>query len=286
MEENLTINTIVTRQALAEFTRPLKATGKTIGVVPTMGALHDGHLSLVRHSLEKTDETIVTIFVNPTQFAPSEDLTQYPRTLESDLAILESAGVTTVFVPTNDEIYPPDFSTQILPPDVSKKLEGEFRPTHFRGVATVVLKLLNLTQADQAFFGQKDFQQTRVIQQMVADLNVPTEIVICPIARAPDGLALSSRNVFLSNDERQIALSLNQTLDHVEQLITEGQRDGYEIITEMRQQLIDAGVDSIDYATIADPQTLDTNDPIKLPVIALIAVHVGKTRLIDNRLIH
>lgn len=281
----MTIKTINTNQALSRFVRDLKASGKTIGVVPTMGALHEGHLSLVRKSLEKTDETIVTIFVNPTQFAPNEDLAQYPQRLEPDLALLESEGVRTVFAPSNDEIYPPQFSTQIMPPRVATSLEGEFRPTHFRGVTTIVLKLLNLTQADQAFFGQKDFQQARVIQQMVIDLNVPTQIVVCPIARDSKGLALSSRNAYLSEEEREIALSLNQTLEHVEQQIRNGQRDGFEIITAMRQNLIDAGVDSIDYAIVANPDTLSTCDPIQLPVVALIAIHIGKTRLIDNRLI-
>lgn len=281
----MTIKTINTNHALSRFVHDLKASGKTIGVVPTMGALHEGHLSLVRQSLEKTDETIVTIFVNPTQFSPNEDLAQYPQRLESDLALLESEGVTTVFAPSNDEIYPPQFSTQIMPPRVATPLEGEFRPTHFRGVTTIVLKLLNLTQADQAFFGQKDFQQARVIQQMVIDLNVSTQIVICPIARDSNGLALSSRNAYLSNEEREIARSLNQTLEHVEQQIRNGQQDGFEIITEMRQNLIDAGVDSIDYAIVANPDTLSTCDPIQLPVVALIAIHIGKTRLIDNRLI-
>lgn len=281
----MTITTINTIEALLQHVNSLKTAQKTIGVVPTMGALHEGHLSLVRQSLDQTDETIVTIFVNPTQFAPSEDLNQYPQTLAEDLALLESIGVKTVFAPTREEIYPPAFSTRVIAPGIAGNLEGEFRPTHFEGVITVVLKLLNLTQADQAFFGQKDFQQACVIQQMVADLNVPTRIIVCPIARAPDGLALSSRNVFLSADERQIALSLNQTLDLVEQQIKDGNRDGFELITEMRQSLIDAGVTRIDYAIVANPQTLVTCDPVSLPAVVLIAAHVGTTRLIDNRVL-
>jgi len=250
-----------------------------------MGALHEGHLSLVRQSVETSDVTIVTIYVNPTQFSKGEDLDRYPKTFEDDLAKLSAVGADFVFAPTNEEVYPAEFSTGIVPPAISKRLEGEFRPTHFAGVATVVLKLLNMTEADFAFFGQKDYQQAMVIKQMVADLNVPVDIQICPIVRDADGLALSSRNTYLSPEHRAIALSLSKTLDHIEQQILDGQRDGFEVITEMRQMLIDAGVESIDYAIVADPQTLATVDPIELPVVALIAAYVGETRLIDNRVI-
>ena len=285
MECGLAIEIIKTCEALHRLVAQLKSDGKTIGVVPTMGALHEGHLSLARQAVSNTDVVIATIFLNPTQFAPGEDLSTYPRPLEADLEKFEAVGVPYVFVPSNEEIYPPGFSTSVTPPEISKRLEGEFRRTHFAGVATVVLKLLNLTQADVGFFGQKDFQQVMVIKHMVADLNVPTEIRVCPIVRAEDGLALSSRNVYLSEDEHAIALSINRTLDHVEEQVKSGLRDGFESITEMRQLLIDAGVDSIDYAIVADPNTLETVDAIQLPVVALIAVHVGKTRLIDNRLI-
>ncbi|MEM7783242.1 MAG: pantoate--beta-alanine ligase [Planctomycetota bacterium] len=279
------IETITSIAALRALTARIKQAGGTIGLVPTMGALHAGHLSLVESSLRATDETIPTIFVNPTQFAPGEDLDQYPRSLESDLAALEKLGVKYVFVPDNSEMYPDGCTTKIQPPVVAKKLEGEFRPHHFGGVATVVLKLLNLVQPNVAFFGQKDFQQVAVIQRMVADLNVPTRIEVCPIIRDEDGLAFSSRNVYLSDTEREIALSLHRTLDFVKEAIEEDLMDGFEMITEMRQRLIDAGVDSIDYAIIADPQTLETMDTIELPAVALLAVHVGKTRLIDNCLI-
>ena len=250
-----------------------------------MGALHEGHLSLVRQSLSESEATIVTIFVNPTQFAPTDDLDQYPRPLEADLEKLRAIGVKHVFAPPKHEMYAPGFSTSVNPPNVALKLEGEFRKTHFSGVATVVLKILNLTQADKAFFGQKDFQQVLVIRQMVDDLNVATEICTCPIVREPDGLALSSRNVYLSSSERASAVTLNKTLDHVEQLMQSGLTDGFEAITEMRQMLIDGGVEKIDYAVVADPQTLETADPIAFPVVALLAVYVGKTRLIDNRVI-
>lgn len=279
------IQPITTVADLHRLTGGFKSNQQTIGVVPTMGALHEGHLSLVQESLSNSDQTIVTIFVNPTQFAATEDLGKYPRPLVEDLAQLQSLGVEHVFVPAEGEMYPDGFSTAIAPPDVASKLEGEFRPTHFGGVATVVLKLLNVTQADIAFFGQKDFQQVLVIQTMVADLNVNVDIRVCPIVREEDGLALGSRNIYLSEEERKIALTLSKTLDHVESLIRDGQSDGFEIVTEMRQMLIDGGVTSVDYAVVADPQTLNTAEVIELPVVALIAAHVGKTRLIDNRII-
>ena len=281
----MTANLIHTCEALTDFVRQCRKEQKTIGVVPTMGALHEGHLSLVQASLSESDVTIVTIFVNPTQFAPGEDLDAYPRTLDADVEKLNRLGSVTVFAPSDTEMYPPTATTTVIPPAIAKKLEGEFRPTHFAGVATIVLKLLNATQADYAYFGQKDFQQVAVVKQMVRDLHVPTTIQVCPIARDADGLALSSRNAFLSPNEREIALSLSKTLDLAEAQIRGGQTDGFEVITEMRQALIDGGVDNIDYAIVADPQTLETSDPIKRPVVALIAAHVGTTRLIDNRLI-
>ena len=279
------VNLITACDQLVSHVCRLKSAGKTIGVVPTMGALHAGHLSLVEASKAAVDETIVTIFVNPTQFAPGEDLEKYPRTLESDLEKLMGLGVETVFAPSNDEMYPKDFSTRVVPAAVAQTLEGESRPTHFGGVATIVLKLLNLTDADQAYFGQKDFQQVMVVKRMVADLNLAAKIVVCPIIREDDGLALSSRNVYLSGDERERAQALNKTLEHVRQQIDAGQRDGHELMAEMTQMLIDGGVSSIDYAVIADPSTLRPFDAIQLPAVALVAAHVGKTRLIDNVLI-
>jgi len=281
----LPTNLIHTCEALTDFVLQCRKEQKTIGVVPTMGALHEGHLSLVQAALSESDVTIVTIFVNPTQFAPGEDLSAYPRTLAEDIEKLDTLGNVTVFAPSDAEMYPSTATTAVVPPSIAKKLEGEFRPTHFAGVATIVLKLLNATQADTAYFGQKDFQQVSVVKQMVRDLHVPTAIRVCPIVRDADGLALSSRNAFLSPAERDIALSLSKTLDLVEAQIRGGQTDGFEVITEMRQALIDGGVDNIDYAIVADPQTLETSDPIKRPVVALIAAHVGTTRLIDNRLI-
>lgn len=276
---------ISTLEALRELTDGFRKANKTIGLVTTMGALHEGHLSLVRQSLDETDETIVTIFVNPSQFTAGEDLDQYPRTLDADLEKLAAVGVKHVFVPDGALMYPSGFSTSIVPAKVAAVLEGEFRPTHFAGVATVVLKLFNMTRADVAFFGQKDYQQACVIRAMVEDLNVNTKVRVCPIIREADGLALSSRNRYLDAEQRKTALVLHKTLQHVRDLITSGQNDGFEIVTEMRQMLIDGGVDSIDYAVVADPVTLETADFIDGKVVALIAAYVGKTRLIDNLVI-
>lgn len=280
-----TANLLTTIGELRQWVLTRRASGQTIGVVPTMGALHSGHLSLVKASLSQTNATVVTIFLNPTQFAPHEDLQKYPQMLERDLQQLSPLGSVTVFAPTSAEMYPAGFSTSISPPSVAKTLEGEKRPSHFAGVATVVLKLLNLTSADLAFFGQKDFQQQLVVRKMVEDLNLPTKIIVCPTERDSDGLALSSRNVYLSAEERQTALTLNRTLTEIENQIRAGQRDSYELIVEMRQMLIDGGVSSVDYAVIADPETLETPEMIRLPVVALVAAYVGKTRLIDNRVI-
>ncbi len=277
------VQIVTTVAELSEVVRGLRKSGRTIGVVPTMGALHEGHLSLARASLADNDETIATIFLNPTQFAPQEDLSRYPATLESDVERLAAEGVRYIFAPSREEVYPKDFTTSVAPPAVGRRLEGEFRPTHFGGVVTVVLKILNMTCADKAYFGQKDYQQAMVIRQVVRDLNVPTEIRVCPIIRDEDGLALSSRNVFLSPEQRGIALSLNKTLLHVEAQIKSGQRDGFEVVTEMRQMLIDSGVERIDYAIIAHPDSLEMADPIVLPSVALIAAYVGETRLLDNR---
>ena len=273
---------------LNEVVSACKQKQQRVGLVPTMGALHEGHLSLVRASLESTDITLVSVFVNPTQFAANEDLGNYPRTLDSDLAQLEAIEGNqsiVVFAPPESEIYPPDFTTRIRPPAIAKVLEGEFRPDHFGGVVTVVLKLFNLAQADVAFFGQKDYQQVAVIRQMVKDLNVPITIQVCPIVRDDDGLALSSRNAYLTDQQREVALTLTRTLSLIEDQIQSGLRDGFEAITEMRQALIDGGVDAVDYAVVADPDSLETMDPIRLPAVALIAARVGATRLIDNRLI-
>jgi pantoate--beta-alanine ligase len=253
-----------------------------------MGALHEGHLSLVRESVQRCDHTVATIFVNPTQFGPGEDLDQYPRTLDADLDGLRQAGAAAVFVPTSDEIYPPCYSTSIHPPDVALGFEGDVRPTHFAGVATIVLKLFQALPATHAFFGQKDFQQVRVIEAMVRDLNVDIEIVSCEIIREPDGLAMSSRNRYLSQEDRRRARRLSVALSQADNAIARGERNPSSIESIMRSALLadgpQNGVDSVDYAKVVDPKTLEPITEIRNEAVALIAARVGSTRLLDNRL--
>lgn len=263
----------------------MRANGQTIGVVPTMGALHDGHLSLVRASKAKCEKTIVTIFLNPTQFSPTEDLSSYPRTLERDIELLQKTGADIVFTPSNEEMYPPGFSTMVSPPVIANAMEGKHRPTHFQGVATIVLKLLELTQPDFAFFGQKDYQQSLVIRNMVRDLNVPVRIEVCPIVREKDGLAMSSRNAYLDDKEREIAKSLYRTLQSARESIEHGEYDARALMAELNQRLIDGGVTEIEYVVVADPNTLEILQSVDGPVAVLIAARVGTTRLIDNDLI-
>jgi pantoate--beta-alanine ligase len=264
----------------------LRRAGQRIGLVPTMGALHEGHLSLVRIARQRADVVAATIFVNPTQFGPQEDFTQYPRTLDADLAALSAAGCDLAFMPAAGDIYPPGFSTYVEPPAVAQPLEGVCRPGHFRGVATVVLKLFQLVPADFACFGQKDFQQLQVIRRMTRDLNLPLEIVGCPTIREPDGLAMSSRNRYLSPAERQQALALSRALAEAERLMHSGEREVAKIEHAMRNTLAAAGIDRIDYAAVADAETLAALQRIDGPAVALIAAFVGTTRLIDNRVIN
>ncbi|MFN9880353.1 MAG: pantoate--beta-alanine ligase, partial [Planctomycetota bacterium] len=228
------------------------------------------------------ERVVATVFVNPTQFAPTEDLAKYPRTLVADLEMLAAERVDAVLVPTEDEMYPPGFSTYVQPPEVSQKWEGAVRPSHFRGVATVVLKLLNMTRADVCYLGQKDYQQVAVVRRMVADLNVPCEIKMCPTVRDPDGLAMSSRNRYLSKDERQIGLSLSRTLFAAEKQIRSGAKNGPELSSWMREQLIASGVSQVDYAFAADADTLEPLTEVRLPLVLLMAARVGTTRLLDN----
>ncbi len=263
----------------------LRRTGQRIGLIPTMGALHEGHLTLVRQAKAECDLAIATIFVNPTQFAPHEDFAKYPRTLEADLALLESARCDFVFAPTKEEMYATGFSTYIQPPKVALPLESVCRPDHFRGVCTVVLKLLNAVPSDIAYFGQKDFQQALVIRHMVRDLNVSTAIEVCPIVRESDGLAMSSRNRYLSTAERTQALAISRALHAALQQFGSGIRSGSQIAARMRESLHENGIDRIDYAVVADANTLDELDIIDRPAVVLIACHVGTTRLIDNVLL-
>ena len=260
----------------------LRAAGRRVGLVPTMGALHEGHLNLVRAAKQACDVAIATIFVNPTQFGPQEDFSKYPRTLDDDLQLLDSVDCDLVFVPAAEEMYPPGFSTYIEPPAVAKLLEGVFRPDHFRGVCTVVLKLFNLVPSDIAFFGRKDYQQALVIRYMARDLDLPLKISVCPIIREADGLALSSRNRYLSADERQQALALSAALKAANQAFAGGERSAAALSATMQDLLQAAGIERIDYAAVVDAQTLEDIETIVEPAVALIACHVGMTRLIDN----
>ncbi len=259
--------------------------GLRIGLVPTMGALHAGHFALVERSVSECDISIATIFVNPTQFAPHEDLSRYPRTLESDLDGLRNVKCDMVFVPTNESLYPSGFSTYVQPPAVAEPLEGVCRPGHYRGVCTIVLKLFGILPATVAYFGQKDYQQLAVIVRMVEDLNVNIRIEGCPTVREQDGLAMSSRNRYLSPDQRQTALSLWKSLSLVQRMIDDGQRDIQILESAMQQQLMDAGVDQIDYARIVHQESLADLDALDKPSVALIAARVGSTRLIDNMML-
>jgi pantoate--beta-alanine ligase len=276
---------VATVGELRESLAPLRRAGKTIGLVPTMGALHEGHLSLVRAARAECDVTVVSIYVNPSQFAPGEDLAKYPRTLQADVEALAGCGVDFVLAPADAEVYRPAHATWVEVGAVAEPLEGRCRPGHFRGVATIVLKLLHVAQPDVAYFGQKDFQQALVIRQMVVDLNVPVEIRVCPIVREPDGLALSSRNVYLSPAARQRALVLWQSLQLAGELVARGERSTAVIARRMREVILSAGDARIDYIALVDPETLQPVDTVAVPTLAALAVTIENTRLLDNRVL-
>lgn len=254
-------------------------------MVPTMGALHEGHLSLVETCRSECDFAVVSIYVNPSQFGPAEDFGKYPRTLKADLEALATVRADVAFVPGNDEMYGPGHATWVEVGSVAEPLEGQCRPGHFRGVATVVLKLLNIACPDAAYFGQKDYQQVLVVKQMVRDLDVPTRIRVCPTVREPDGLAMSSRNRYLSPAARQRALVLWKSLCLARDLVAQGQRDAQAVAERMREVILSASVDAIDYVALADPETLQPATVIDRPVVALLAVRIDGTRLIDNCLL-
>ncbi len=253
-----------------------------LGFVPTMGYLHEGHLALVRRARAENDHVAVSIFVNPTQFGPREDFARYPRDTERDLTLLRAEGVDLVFMPEADEIYPPGFDTWVQVGGVTRRLEGKARPGHFRGVATVVCKLFNIVGPGRAYFGQKDAQQLRVITKMVRDLDMPVEIVPVPTVREPDGLALSSRNVYLSPDEREQALSLSRALATAQEMVAAGERRTGPIRAAMRRLIEAQPAATIDYISIADSATLEELSVIDRPALISLAVRIGATRLIDN----
>jgi pantoate--beta-alanine ligase len=263
----------------------LRGAGRSIGLVPTMGALHAGHLSLVDAAAAECDATIVTIFVNPTQFGPSEDFGRYPRTLQRDLELLAPRGVELVFAPSVEAMYPAGHATRVEVDRVSVEWEGRCRPGHFSGVATVVLKLLQLATPDVACFGQKDFQQYLVIRRMATDLHVPAKIRALPTVREPDGLAMSSRNAYLNADERTQALGMIGALRTAAALIAGGERSPEPVVRQMRERLRAAGLTPIDYAALVDPLEMSPVREVGGNMLAVIAAHSGKTRLIDNLLI-
>jgi len=256
-----------------------------LGLVPTMGALHEGHFSLVREARKQCSPVVVSIFVNPKQFGPSEDFQKYPRSLEADMAALENLGVDYVFAPPPEEIYPPGFRTSVNVEGLSDRLEGRSRPGHFRGVATVVLKLFEIVQPRFAFFGRKDAQQARIIRQMTGDLDLSTEIVVCPIVREPDGLALSSRNAYLSVGERRAATVLYRSLDALRRETSAGGRDVLDMLATVRKIIESEPGVALDYAEIVDADSLEPVMALRKACYALLAARVGNTRLIDNALI-
>lgn len=261
------------------------AKGKRLGLVPTMGALHQGHLSLVRAARTQCDAVVVSIFVNPTQFGPSEDLARYPRQFERDCDLLEKEGVAILFAPSVEEMYPKGEVTWVVVEGLSERLDGRSRPGHFRGVTTVVSKLFHIVEPDDAFFGQKDAAQSAVIRRMVRDLNLPVEVVICPIVREPDGLAMSSRNAYLNPDERLRALALQRSLRRVEDDFRAGERSAHRLIAAATEVFTQEPQVRLDYFELVDPDTLEPVEQISQPTLVAVAAYVGSTRLIDNVLL-
>jgi len=270
---------------MKQVARQARAEGRLVGLVPTMGALHEGHLSLMRAAQQRCQPVVVSIFVNPKQFGPSEDLEKYPRQMEADRTLLESLQVSHLFAPTAAEMYPDGFRTYVNVEGLGERLEGRSRPGHFRGVSTVVLKLFEIVQPHFAYFGRKDAQQARVIRQMVRDLNLDTEVVVCPVVREPDGLATSSRNAYLKGEERRAATVLYRALDAARQEIAHGERDAVRLVAVMRQVIGAEPLASADYVEIVDADTFEPVVRLRRTCLALLAVFVGSTRLIDNMLL-
>jgi len=279
------MKTAKTIQSVRDEVTAARKKGKTIGLVPTMGALHVGHISLIAQAKKRTDFVVVSIFVNPTQFGPSEDFKNYPRPVNDDLNICQKNGVDIVFHPSVEQMYPHQNLTWVNVEKITDPLCGRLRPNHFRGVATVCTKLFNIVAPDIAFFGQKDAQQAAVIKQIVADLNMPLEIVICPTIREPDGLAISSRNKYLNPDQRGQAPALYKALRKCQQMIDDNITDTENITTEMRKILEESPDIKLEYICITDAQTLEPCLNIKGKVLIAVAARLGPARLIDNILI-
>ena len=263
------------RQVRSGLTEPM-------GFVPTMGYLHEGHISLVKQAREETASVVASIFINPTQFGPQEDFKDYPRDTERDLAMLEKEGTDIVFMPSTEEMYPERFSSWVEVSKVTERLEGATRPTHFKGVTTVVAKLFNIVQPTRAYFGQKDVQQALVIRKMVTDLNMNLEVVTCATVRESDGLAMSSRNTYLNPEERKAATVLYRSLELAKQLYSQGERDAERIRREMTALIEQQPPAKIDYVSVADTETLEELETIEKAALVSLAVKIGKPRLIDN----
>jgi pantoate--beta-alanine ligase len=270
---------------MKEYARAARAEGLVLGLVPTMGALHEGHAALVERARKECSRVIVSVFVNPKQFGPNEDYKQYPRNLEKDAERLAAIGVDVLFAPEAADVYPHGFRTYVSVEGISERLEGRSRPGHFRGVATIVLKLFEIVQPHFAYFGRKDAQQVRIIGEMARDLNLDGEIVVCPIVREADGLALSSRNAYLSPEERKAATVLHRALAAARSEVTAGVRDALELQSAMRRVLEGEKLARVDYAEIVSAETFEPAVRVAQPCYAVLAVFIGKTRLIDNSLI-
>lgn len=284
--EKMTIPVFRAPRDMQEWSRARRMDRRTIGCVPTMGAFHQGHISLIEASARECDETVVTIFVNPLQFGPTEDFKMYPRDEEGDLKLASQYGATAAYCPTVETMYYPDRSVYVVEQSLKEVLCGMSRPTHFTGVTTVVAKLLNACLPDRAYFGRKDYQQLLIIRRMVRDLDFPVEIVDCPIVREPDGLAMSSRNVYLSEREREDALSLKRALDAARKAFDKGERNAREIERIARNEIEKAETVRIDYAECRDAENLSEVTDIDRPVVLALAAIVGNTRLIDNTILN
>ena len=277
---------VYTVKEVREQVKAWRREGLTVGLVPTMGYLHEGHASLIKKAVEQNDKVVVSVFLNPTQFGPTEDLEAYPRDFEADCKLCESIGAAMVFHPEPSEMYAPDFCTWVDMDVLSKTLCGKSRPIHFRGVCTVVSKLFNIVNPDRAYFGQKDAQQLAIIKHMVQDLNFDIEVIGCPIVREEDGLAKSSRNTYLSPEERKAALVLSQTINLAKQLIADGEKDADVLVAKMKENIEKEPLAKIDYVKAVNGLTMQQQKEIKAPMLIAMAVYIGKTRLIDNTILH
>ena len=282
---HLLLKICTTIHEMRATSRAARRAGKRLGFVPTMGALHEGHLSLVRAARASSEVVAASIFVNPTQFGPNEDLAKYPRSFERDCEMLEHEGVQLLFAPSVEEMYAGGAVTWVTVEGLSEKLDGRSRPGHFRGVATVVAKLFHAVEPDAAFFGQKDAAQIAVIRRMIRDLNLPVEIVVCPIVREADGLAMSSRNAYLDAEQRKQALVLHRSLLRVKKLVEAGERSAFNLLKVGREEIARENSVRLDYFEIVDPDTLDPVEDVSEGALVAVAAYVGSTRLIDNILL-